>query len=93
MVAYLLSTVPQAEAGYYLTQPKDEAGGFSEASFGATIEALVTLGRRHSIAAILGVDLGGDASLERRKTEGGPFIHERDRLNLSAARSAAEELG
>ena len=96
MVAYLLSAVPEAEAGYYLTQPKDDGVGFSEASFTATIDAIVHLAEQHACVAIVGLDFGGDASLDIHapSKEGSvpPFILERDRLNLRAARCAAARL-
>lgn len=95
MVAYLLAVLPEAEAGYYLTQPKDDVGGgFSRAALDASIEAITQLGADHGCTAVLGVDLGGDAALERSApSDCAPFIPERDRLNLRAARSAAKRLG
>ena len=107
MVAYLLTAVQEAEAGYYLTQPKDDGVGFSQTSFTTTIEAIVRLAEQHAAVAILGVDFGGDASLSSRVRVGGsdggrqppkeggvnPFIAERDRLNLRAAKCAAAQLG
>ena len=95
MVAYLLAVLPEAEAGYYLTQPKDDVGGgFSRAALDASIEAITQLGADHGCTAVLGVDLGGDAALERSApSDCAPFIPERDRLNLRAARRALGEHG
>eukprot|EP00966_Prymnesium_polylepis_P047415 1097669-Prymnesium_polylepis.1 len=92
MVAYLLAILPEeCEAGYYLMQPKDETGGFSRDCFAATVQAIEGVCQQHSITAVLGVDLGGDAAIEKPHKEGGPFIPERDRLNLLATRVAAKK--
>jgi hypothetical protein len=93
MLAYLLAREPLLRAGYYLTQPKDEHGGFSAATLEATTRALVDVGRAHGCTALVALDFGGDVALPEPPSAAAGSVHQRDLLNLRAATAAATELG
>eukprot|EP00908_Phaeocystis_cordata_P003532 Transcript_13872.p1 GENE.Transcript_13872~~Transcript_13872.p1 ORF type:complete len:406 (+),score=189.68 Transcript_13872:932-2149(+) len=96
MVAYLLSLdTAQLVAGYYLVQPKDDGGGkgFSRAALEGTTAALTHALTTHGCSALLGLDFGGDVALPDEAGPGGPYIQQRDWLNLLAAFAAAKQCG
>lgn len=91
MIVYLLQSCKAVVAGYYLTQPTDEAGGFSKASLEATTNELQHIAKEHAVDAIVALDFGGDVALpEPANTE--LFIAQRDMLNLRAAAAVAHSL-
>lgn len=94
MLEYLLSSVPNVSAGYYLVQQKDVKGGFSHAALEATSAVLQKLASAHRVDAVLGLDFGGDVAIPPSVSsrEEAPPIEQRDMLNLRAVFAAARSL-
>ena len=68
-----------AQAGYYVTQPKDAGGGrgFSRAAVDQTAQVFRGLVQEHGCSAVLGLDFGGDVALTEPEAEDAPHLRQR----------------